>query len=166
MRHYLENGILFTTFACQGSRLVGNKNRVRSMEKIIVNVTWCEKNFGASLSENVPGAVVITAKTYDELIAEVRATLSFHVEGMVADGDDVPGWLRDGDYEFEYHLDAAALLQMCSPYASIAAISRASGINQHQLSHYANGLKKPRPEQRRRIVEGLHKIGRELIAVE
>jgi hypothetical protein len=39
-------------------------------------------------------------------------------------------------------------------------------INQHQLSHYANGIKKPRPEQRRRIVEGLHKIGRELIAVE
>ena len=53
-----------------------------------------------------------------------------------------------------------------SPYASIAAISRVSGINQHQLSHYANGLKKPRPEQRRRIVEGLHKIGRELMAVE
>jgi hypothetical protein len=55
---------------------------------------------------------------------------------------------------------------MCSPYASIAAISRVSGINQHQLSHYANGIKKPRPEQRRRIVKGLHKMGRELIAVE
>ena len=74
--------------------------------------------------------------------------------------------LPEGDYEFEFHLDAAALLQMCSPYASIAAISRVSGINQYQLSHYANGIKKPRPEQRRRIVEGLHKIGRELIAVE
>ena len=126
------------------------------MEKIIVNVSWCDKNYGAALSENVPGAVVVTAKSYDELIDEVRDTLKFHVEGMIA----------DGDYEFEYHLDAAALLQMCSPYASIAAISRVSGINQHQLSHYANGIKKPRPEQRRRIVEGLHKIGRELMAVE
>jgi len=66
----------------------------------------------------------------------------------------------------EYHLDTAALLQKCSPYASIAAISRASGINQHQLSHYANGIKKPRPEQRRRIVDGIHKIGEELISVE
>jgi hypothetical protein len=55
---------------------------------------------------------------------------------------------------------------MCSPYASIAAISRASGINQHQLSHYANGIKKPRPAQRRRILDGIHKIGRELMAVE
>ena len=136
------------------------------MERIVVNVSWCDKNFGASLSENVPGAVVVTAKSYDELIDEIRETLIFHVEGMIADGDDVPQWLRDGDYEFEYHLDAAALLQMCAPYASIAAISRVSGINQHLLSHYANGLKRPRPEQRRLIVEGLHKIGRELISVE
>ena len=82
------------------------------------------------------------------------------------EANDVPQWLREGDYELEYHLDASALLQMCSPYASIAAISRASGINQHQLSHYANGIKKPRPEQRRRIIEGIHKIGRELIAIE
>ena len=85
---------------------------------------------------------------------------------MIADGDDIPQWLREGDYEFEYQLDASALLQMYSPYASIAAISRASGINQHQLSHYANGIKKPRPEQRRRIIEGIQKIGRKLIAVE
>ena len=136
------------------------------MEKIVVDVSWCDKNFGASLSENVPGAVVVTAKSYDELLNEVRETLNFHVEGMIADGDDVPQWLRDGDYEFEYHLDAAALLQMCSPYASIAAISRVSGINQHQLSHYANGIKKTRPAKRRRIVEGLDSIDRELISVE
>ena len=140
--------------------------KCKSMEKIVVNVSWCDKNFGASLSDNVPGAVVVTAKSYDELVDEIRETLNFHVEGMIADGDDVPQWLQEGDYEFKYHLDAAALLQMCSPYASIAAISRASGINQHQLSHYANGIKKPRIEQRKRIVEGIHKIGRELIAVE
>ena len=73
------------------------------MEKIIVNVSWCDKNYGAALSDNVPGAVVVTAKSYDELIEEVKATLQFHVEGMIADGDDVPQWLRDGDYEFEYH---------------------------------------------------------------
>lgn len=45
------------------------------------------------------------------------------------------------------------------------AIRRASGINQHQLSHYATRIKKPRPEQRRRIVEGIHKIGQELMSV-
>lgn len=139
---------------------------MKSMETIIVNVSWCEHNYGASLGDNVPGAVVVSAKTYDELMNEVPKALRFHVEGMIADGDDVPGWLRDGDYKFEFHHDAAAVLQMCAPYASLAAISRVSGINKHQLSHYANGFKKPRPEQHKRIIEGIHKIGQELLALE
>ena len=54
------------------------------MEKIKVNVQWCDKNFGASLGDNVPGAVVLTAKTYEELLREVPETLRFHVVGMVA----------------------------------------------------------------------------------
>lgn len=136
------------------------------MEKIRVDVSWCDKNFGASLGENVPGAVVLTAATYDELQQRVAETLRFHVEGMIEDGDDVPQWLRDGDYEFEYNLvDTATLLRAYGPFVSLAAISRATGINQQQLSHYASGTKKPRPAQRQRIVDGIHKIGRELIAV-
>ena len=136
------------------------------MEKIKVDVQWCDKNFGAKLSDNVPGAVVLTAKSYEELLREVPETLRFHVEGMVQDGDDVPQWLRDGDYEFVYNLlDVATILRAYEPYISLAALSRASGINQHLLSHYANGMKQPRPQQRQRIVDGIHKIGRELLAV-
>ena len=137
------------------------------MEKITVNVQWCDKNFGASLGDNVPGAVVLTAKTFEELQREVQETLRFHIDGMLADGDDVPQWLVDGDYEFEFnYLDTTTLLHAYEPYLTLAAISRASGINQHQLSHYANGIKQPRPQQRQRIVDGIHKIGRELLAVE
>lgn len=136
------------------------------MEKIVVEVLWCDKNFGASLGENVPGAVVLTAKTYEELLREVPETLRFHIDGMIEDGDDVPQWLRDGDYEFEYHLmDVATMLRAYEPYVSLAALSRASGINQHLLSHYANRMKQPRAQQRQRIVDGIHKIGRELLAV-
>ena len=136
------------------------------MEKIRVDVAWCDKNFGASLGENVPGAVVVTAKTFAELQKEVKDTLAFHVEGMVRDGDEVPQWLTEGDYEFEYNfMDVAALLRAYEPFVSLAAISRSSGINQHLLSHYANGIKKPRPQQRERIVEGIHNIGKELLAI-
>lgn len=137
------------------------------MEKIKVDVQWCDKNFGASFGDNVPGALVLTAKTFEELKREVPETLKFHVEGMIADGDDVPQWLRDGDYEFEYNLlDVATMLRAYEPYYTLAALSHATGINQHQLSHYANGLKHPRPQQRQRIVEGMHEIGRQLLAVE
>lgn len=139
---------------------------MREMEKVRVDVQWCDKNFGASFGENVPGAVVFTAKTFEELIKEAEETLRFHVEGMLEDGDDVPQWLRDGDYELEYnYIDVATMLRACETYASLAAISRASGINQNQLSHYATGLKRPRPEQRRRIVDGIHHIGARLMAV-
>ena len=137
------------------------------MEKIKVDVQWCDKNFGASLGDNVPGTVVLTAKTFEELKREVPETLKFHVEGMIADGDNVPQWLRDGNYEFEYNLlDVATMLRAYEPYYTLAALSHATGINQHQLSHYANGLKHPRPQQRQRIVEGMHEIGRQLLAVE
>ena len=135
-------------------------------ETIKVFVEWADSNFSASLGDNVPGAVVIAAKDIGELKKEVAETLRFHVEGMLADGDEVPQWLADGDYELEYdYVSAAALIHACEPYATIAALSRATGINQRQLSHYANGLRNPRPEQRRRIVEGLHSIGRELLSV-
>ncbi|KGF51568.1 CopG family transcriptional regulator [Prevotella amnii] len=135
------------------------------MEQIKVFIEWCDHNFGATFGDNVPGAVVLTAKTYDVLMKEIPETLQFHVEGMVADGDEVPEWLRNGEYEFDYELDTAALIRSCEQYASLAAISRASGVNERLLSHYANGIKKPRPQQRKRIVEGLHEIGRKLIAV-
>ena len=136
------------------------------MEKIRVDIQWCEKNFGATLSDNVPGAVVFTADSIEQLQKEAQSTLQFHVEGLLEDGDDVPQWLADGDYEFEWHyVDTATLLRACEPYASIAAISRASGIDQHQLVHYANRQRKPRPFQQQRIVEGIHKIGQQLIAI-
>lgn len=136
------------------------------MEKIIVSVDWCDKNFGASLSENVPGAVVLTARTFSELKKEVADTLAFHVKGMIADGDAVPAWLSAGDYGLEYEfVSMAALLRSIEPYASLSAISRATGINQNLLSHYANGKKKPRQAQRQRIIDGIHSIGRALMSV-
>ncbi|MDO4171993.1 MAG: CopG family transcriptional regulator, partial [Prevotellaceae bacterium] len=77
------------------------------MEIIKVNVQWCDNNFGASLSDNVPGSVVFTADTFEKLQKEAEETLRFHIEGMVADGENVPQWLMDGDYKFEFSfLDA------------------------------------------------------------
>ncbi len=135
-------------------------------ETIKVFVEWTDKNFSASLGDNVPGAVVIAAKDIRELKKEVADTLRFHVEGMLADGDEVPQWLADGDYELEYdYISAAALIHACEPYTNIAALSRVTGINQRLLSHYANGLRHPRTEQRQRIVVGMHLIGQELLSV-
>lgn len=136
------------------------------MEKVIIRVAWSNKNFSATFGENVPGSVAFTADTFEELQKEAQNTLKFHVEGMVEDGDEVSQWLVDGDYEFVFeYLDVAALIRSLEPYTSLAALSRATGINQCQLSHYANGVKNPRPQQRQRIVNGIHDIGARLMAV-
>ena len=93
--------------------------------------------------------MTFTARTYAELQKEAKESLDFHIEGLLEDGADVPQWLKDGDYEFVYNYqDISTLLRAYEPYISLAAISRASGINQGLLSHYANGLKKPRPDLR------------------
>jgi hypothetical protein len=48
---------------------------------------------------------------------------------------------------------------------TLTAINRATGINVKQLSHYTTGEKNPRPVQRERIVNGIHRIAAELAAV-
>ena len=62
---------------------------MENKEIIKVCVEWTNRNFCASLSDNVPGVVVITAKNIIELKREVAETLRFHVEGMLADGEHV-----------------------------------------------------------------------------
>jgi len=46
------------------------------------------------------------------------------------------------------------------------ALERLTGINQKQLHHYATGLKKPRPAQRKKIESALHKLGKELLTIQ
>ena len=133
--------------------------------KLKVDVSWTGKNFCCSWSDEVAGTVVVTAKTLEKLKENFAESLKWHVEGCVEDGDELPQYLVDGDYELDCNLDTAALLRDAETYTTMAAISRASGINQKQLSHYANGVKQPRPMQRARIIAGLHVIGSRIMAL-
>lgn len=133
--------------------------------KLKVDVSWTGKNFGCSWSDEGAGTVVVTAKTFDKLKNDFKESLRLHIEGCVADGDNLPEYLVNGDYSIEYILDTAALLRDAETYTTMAAISRASGINQKQLSHYANGVKQPRAAQRARILAGLHLIGSQILSL-
>ena len=74
------------------------------MEKVFVDVAWCDRNYGGSLGSNVPGAVVFTAPSFEALQKEAKESLEFHIEGLVENGEDVPEQLKNGDYEFEYNI--------------------------------------------------------------
>ena len=111
------------------------------MEKIIVNVSWYGKNSEASLCDSVSGAAVLTAKTFEQLKEDIPETLRFHVEGMLEDNENIPDWLANGVYEFDYKLDTASTI---TKYATLATFSRVTGMKERQLSHSANGTIKPR----------------------
>lgn len=133
-------------------------------KKIRLDVSWCENKFSASFGEIVPETVVFTADTFVKLQNKAKESLISQISGMVA--DEIPQWLENKKYEFEYKFhDATSLLNAYSPYISLAAISRVSKINQTLLSQYANGLKKAGSNQLERIADAIQKIGKELTAI-
>lgn len=85
---------------------------------------------------------------------------------MVTDGEELPAWLKSGEYEIDYTLAVSALLRQAEQFTTMAVISRFTGINQKLLSHYANSVKIPREAQRERIINGLHAIGQQFLAVQ
>ena len=133
--------------------------------KLIVEVTWTGDNFACSWHDKDAGSVVATNKSLNKLKEEFSQSLKWHIEGCVADGDILPEYLMKGDYELVFLLDTAALIRDAETYTTIAALSRASGINQRQLSHYANGVKQARPAQRERIINGLKLIGTQILSL-
>lgn len=71
-----------------------------------------------------------------------------------------------GEYSIEYKMDAQSFLNYFDRIFSKPALEALTGINQKQFHHYASGLKKPREQQRKKIENALHELGRELLAVE
>ena len=130
-----------------------------------MDVSWCENKFLALFGEIVPDTFVFTADTFVGLQKTIEDGLNIHIKEIVADGFEIPLWLVNKEYEFDFRFhDAVSLLKAYGPYVSLAAISRVSGINQNLLSQYANGLKKARPKQIKRIMEAIHIIGRQLMS--
>lgn len=134
------------------------------MEKVLVIIDYADKNYSAGTGE-VNGVVMATGKTLEDVKKEFESAFAFHIDGSIADGDDLPEWVVKGDYEFDYNLSVSALLQYFDGILTRSALARVTGINERQLGHYATGHRKPRPQQRERIINGFHRLGKEFAAV-
>jgi predicted RNase H-like HicB family nuclease len=131
------------------------------MQIITVNIDW-ENNYGA-YSEEIAGCVA-THKTLEGVKQAFIEALEFHLEGLHADGDEIPSVIQ-GRYRLDFVLNVRALLHYFEGVLTRSALSRITGINERQLGHYITGHRKPRPDQRKKIVEGLHRIGKEINSV-
>ena len=137
------------------------------MEKneINVDVSWTGDNFCCGWEDGQDGVVLVTAKTLQKLKEDFEESMRFHIQGCIEDGDVFPEYLVNGNYEIKYNLDAAALIRNAETFTTMSVISRISGINRKQLSHYANGVKHPRPAQIAKIKAALAIIGTQLLAL-
>jgi predicted RNase H-like HicB family nuclease len=134
------------------------------MERVIVEVEYTGSNYGAHAP--VLTGCVATGATLDEIKRNISDAIKFHVESSIEDGEDdmIPDVFK-GEYELVYKLSAEALLNAYSDIFTKAALSHITGINERQLWHYAAGVRQPRPKQLKRIANGIHKLGQELINV-
>jgi len=131
------------------------------MRKIKVQVSWMD-NYGAC-SEEVLGCVA-TNKTLEGVKKAYAESLGWHLDAMKVDGDEIPKVFQE-DYELEFELNIQALLHYFDGILTRSALARVTGINERQLGHYATGHRNPRPAQRLKIIEGIHKIGAEFNSV-
>jgi hypothetical protein len=69
------------------------------------------------------------------------------------------------NYNVIFKFDTQSILAYYKGIFTNAALQRITGINQQQISHYATGLKKPRPAQIKKIETALHNLGSELLSL-
>jgi len=140
---------------------IKKNNFYENLEKVLVTVEMTENNYSAFL-EILPGCVS-TGKTFEELKNNITEAVEFHIEGMKEDGEEIPFGL---DYELVYKFDAESLLRHYAGIFTNASFERLTGINQRQMQRYYSGKTRPRGAQVQRINQSLHRLGRELLAVE
>lgn len=70
------------------------------------------------------------------------------------------------EYDINFRMDVASLLSYYKGILTNSGLEKLTGINQKQFNHYASGIRNPKPEQRHKIEESLHKFAKELLQID
>ena len=124
--------------------------------KIIRIVIERSKDCYWAYAENLDG-VSGGGDTVEEAKKEVLNSLELQKE---------LGNIANRQYEIRYKYDTESLLQYYKGILNNPAMERITGINQKLIHQYSTGKKKPRIAQRQKITEALHRLGREMLAIE
>jgi len=133
-----------------------------NMAKIDILIDYTD-NF-AACPQNGDIACISTGRTLDEVKANIVSALEFHRDGLLEDGIALPEELQ-GDIVPVFHLSTRAQLKYTDRYITRKALARETGIAEQQLSHYANGLRHPRPAMQQRIADGIRAISQRLLLI-
>lgn len=126
------------------------------MKKPKINITITKEDSGYS-AHSLTGNVFITTEgeTFDELKANIleAVNLSFEEKNMVYTLEEIKF-----SYDLQSFFDFYKVI-------NAKALSKRIGMNQSLLAQYIKGIKKPSIAQTKRILAGVHQIGRELSEV-
>ena len=70
------------------------------------------------------------------------------------------------EVEMHYVYDMASFLAYYSKVLSLAGLSRLTGVNPQQLSHYVTGRRNPSPKTVKKIMDSIHAFGKDLSTVQ
>ncbi|KAA6338302.1 hypothetical protein EZS27_013694 [termite gut metagenome] len=132
------------------------------MKTIKVIIEQAENNYCAYL-EGIDGIVAV-GDSIDEIKSNMCDSIQVLKDECDEFGYEFPEELQ-GEYELLYQMDVKSVLEFYSGIFTKAGLERITGINQKQLWHYASGGRRPRPEQALKIETALHKLGKELLAI-
>ena len=99
------------------------------------------------------GATVQEAKKYFEGgYSDIKKSCARHNEPFT-------------EVEMVYKYDMASFLAYYSKVISLAGLSRLTGINQQQLSHYVTGRRNPSPKTIAKVENAIHLFAQDLASV-
>ncbi len=123
------------------------------MKKPKIKITVTKEDTGYSANTMVNDNFIATeAETFEELRANVleAVNLAFEDKDFVYTLEEI-----DFEYDLESFFDFFKVI-------NAKALSERIGMNQSLLAQYIKGIKKPSVSQTKRILQGVHQIGREL----
>ena len=130
------------------------------MKVTVIIERGADGTFGAYIAnDNLPFGAIGDGNTVAETIEDFQNSIEEMREYYAEEGKEFP------ELEFEYKYDTASFLQQYAYAFTLAGLERITGVNQKQLSHYINGIRKPSKTTIEKIENKLHAFGTEIAAV-
>ena len=125
------------------------------MEKVKVIIEWASDGTISAMMEKDMFAGM--GDTVEAAVADMKESVALYIKTAKEMGFPYKAYL-DGAYEIELEYDAVSALKYAREYIKDTKLAELTGIPAAQLGRYANDKAKPRPAQRRKIVEALHRF--------
>ncbi len=131
---------------------------------VIIQADLLEKRFEAVIDSDKDYGLSFGLLGEGSAVQECKDDFYKSVEEMKEYYDEIGREFPD-DLVFNFKYDVASFLELYSNRFTLAGLQAITGINQKQLSHYLNGVKKPRMSTIEKIEKNIHDFANELSKV-